>query len=252
MTYRDLGGHRFDLVGPIAAERDGVGALIEYVHELPPGTKANPFGSEPFCRLTLASATDGAGVYAIEVGGDVKYVGECVNLRERFGDKGYGVISARNCHSDGQSTNCKINSRVLAALKQGELAQVWFHRCAARIAIEDQLKAALRPSWNSDRSTWRSMSRRIPELVLSAPDSAQFRRALERRFRAAASARVVTVEVRAGDLHREVGGYPGPRHRMPVCCAEMRAVMRAGDCIVQSPPRGAGASLVARYKIPRS
>jgi len=26
------------------------------------------------------------------------------------------------------------------------------------------------------------------------------------------------VEIRSGDLHRSVGGYPGTNHRMPICC----------------------------------
>lgn len=57
-----------------------------------------------------------------------------------------------------------------------------------------------------------------------------------------------TLTVRAGDLHRAVGGYPGRDHRMPVCCAVMRAAMAPGDEVLAAPPSGLGASLTIRYR----
>lgn len=55
------------------------------------------------------------------------------------------------------------------------------------------------------------------------------------------------IDVNAGSIHREVGGYPGNGHRMPVCCAVMRRMMNGDDAIIASPPRGNGASLTVRY-----
>jgi hypothetical protein len=62
-----------------------------------------------------------------------------------------------------------------------------------------------------------------------------------------------TKEINAGDLHRRLGGYPGRNHRMPVCCAVMRAAFApdAGDLIVEEPPSGRGASFTIRYVLPR-
>jgi len=59
------------------------------------------------------------------------------------------------------------------------------------------------------------------------------------------------VIVVAGDLHRQLGDYPGPNHRMPACCGAMRSLMRAGDTIVDGPQKGNGASLAVRYVLPR-
>ena len=59
------------------------------------------------------------------------------------------------------------------------------------------------------------------------------------------------IQVRAGDLHKLVGGYPGPNHRMPSCCSAMRSVMEGEDRIVQQPPKGNGASLTIEYRLPR-
>jgi len=61
----------------------------------------------------------------------------------------------------------------------------------------------------------------------------------------------VAVEVRAGELHRRVGDYPGADHRMPVCCSIMRKTMSASDTVVEEPDKGAGASLTVRYTLPR-
>lgn len=61
------------------------------------------------------------------------------------------------------------------------------------------------------------------------------------------------VDVRAGDLHRRVGGYPaGGDHRMPLCCQVMKRIMGTGDRVLQEPASGQGATLTIRYRLPRS
>jgi len=61
------------------------------------------------------------------------------------------------------------------------------------------------------------------------------------------------VDVNAGELHRGLGGYPGPDHRVPVCCKVMKEKMAPdyGDKVLQEPPSGQGASLTIRYVLPR-
>ena len=56
-----------------------------------------------------------------------------------------------------------------------------------------------------------------------------------------------TVTVRAGDLHRKLGDYPGPDHRMPICCGVMTRRKGDQDTIIDQPPKGVGASLEIRY-----
>ena len=62
-----------------------------------------------------------------------------------------------------------------------------------------------------------------------------------------------TAEINAGDLHRRVGGCPGPNHRIPVCCVVMLAAFapEAGDVILEEPPSGQGANLTIRYVLPK-
>ena len=83
------------------------------------------------------------------------------------------------------------------------------------------------------------------------PTAEDFRAELARMFREAMKKKEA-IEIRAGDLHHELGGYPGPGHRLSVCCSVMKAEMRHGDKIVAQPPKGKGASLVIRYVLPRS
>jgi 5-methylcytosine-specific restriction protein A len=84
-----------------------------------------------------------------------------------------------------------------------------------------------------------------------APSAADFRIALERLLSAARSEGKGELTVTAGELHRILGGYPGPQHRMPICSRVMRSEMRLGDAIVASPPKGAGASLAISYRTAR-
>ena len=80
--------------------------------------------------------------------------------------------------------------------------------------------------------------------------ASDFRNALDGMFAAAIEEGRAFVDVKAGDLHRVVGGYPGA-HRMPNCCQVMRSAMMDGDAILSEPPKGAGATLTIRYLIPR-
>lgn len=57
-----------------------------------------------------------------------------------------------------------------------------------------------------------------------------FARALAKRMREAASLGDDHDDVNAGELHREVGGYSGPNHRMPTRCTAMRAVHAGRRC----------------------
>ena len=84
------------------------------------------------------------------------------------------------------------------------------------------------------------------------PHTAQdFQDKLDNIFASAQNQGKLYVDVKSGDLHRRVGGYPGHNHRMPVCCEVMRRNMNIGDQILQEPPSGQGATLVVRYKLPR-
>jgi hypothetical protein len=79
------------------------------------------------------------------------------------------------------------------------------------------------------------------------PKREGFQEALDELFAFANEKGLRAITVRAGELHRLVGAYPGQNHRMPACCAVMRDFMRPGDEVISAPPKGDGASLEIRY-----
>jgi 5-methylcytosine-specific restriction protein A len=85
------------------------------------------------------------------------------------------------------------------------------------------------------------------------PKPSDFNAKLDEIFTAATNLNLSYIGVNSGQLHRMVGGYPGPDHSMPTCCTCMRNKMdtHAGDREVSAPPKGDGASLLIHYVIPR-
>lgn len=82
--------------------------------------------------------------------------------------------------------------------------------------------------------------------------SDHFRHELAAQLKRAQSQGAHSVQINAGELHRALGGYPGPNHRMPSLCDVMRAEMKAGDTVVLSPDQGKGAGLTISYQLPRA
>lgn len=76
-----------------------------------------------------------------------------------------------------------------------------------------------------------------------------FRAEIEKQMNRARSQGQRSIELISGEIHRSVGGYPGPDHRMPICCQVIYSVMKSGDQIIYAPPKGKGATLKIRYNI---
>jgi 5-methylcytosine-specific restriction protein A len=83
------------------------------------------------------------------------------------------------------------------------------------------------------------------------PSADDFQEHLSRIFNERTNAGATALTLVSGELHREIGGYPGTNHSMPICCAVMRQNMRLGDAILEQPPKGNGATLKIRYNLPR-
>lgn len=83
------------------------------------------------------------------------------------------------------------------------------------------------------------------------PTADDFRACLNNMLASAEGLGFRAVEIRAGDLHRRVGGYRDSNHRMANCCSVLRQAMKHGDTVVEAPRSGQGASLVVRYCFPR-
>jgi hypothetical protein len=88
-------------------------------------------------------------------------------------------------------------------------------------------------------------------MLVKIPSKADFQKSLDELFRENEKEGNSHVDVRSGDLHRRVGGYPGLANRMPTCCDVMYENKRPLDKILNKPPKGKGASLEIKYTLPR-
>ncbi|MCK5757771.1 MAG: GIY-YIG nuclease family protein [Clostridiales bacterium] len=147
----NLSGYEFDFVGEIKPVRKN-GRIFTYnprdaydnVREL----KLNKYGDEMFCKFKIPSDMPYEGVYCLVVGDEVMYVGECVNLSQRY-NMGYGNISPRNVFVGGQSTNCKVNANILKVAEGGGKVLLYFQRTNDRLNVEAALINEHQPAWNS-------------------------------------------------------------------------------------------------------
>jgi len=148
----EIGGVQFAWVCRLDPERDKVGNIRDFKpqarYKNADRVPINRYGAGPFCRFRIPSGFPFSGVYALTIGGEIRYVGECVHLSRRFGPQGYGSIQPRNCFAGGQATNCKINNLILTSAIAGDAVDLWFHRTDHRKELEAALIAKISPPWN--------------------------------------------------------------------------------------------------------
>lgn len=216
--------------------------------------------------LNPAMALERDVLYAFVVNGMLVYVGKtALSLRERM--QRYKT-PAKNSDNGG-STNIKNNSNILVALRNGQEVKIFMlkipgqHRhgeflVSIAAGLETNLITELAPPWNnrsaivrpipSPLSVVRHSHSTRTELRLRKVD---FQIALNTALDEASKKGLSDLDIRSGTLHTQVGGYPGPGHSMPTCCNVMYESMKAGDEVREAPPKGRGANLVVRYKVPR-
>jgi hypothetical protein len=149
---RRLTAWNFELIGKIDPQRSPDGAVCEFfpqsryanAKDLP----LNGHGAGPFCKFRIGLSEHRQGVYALTADDETVYVGECEDLSRRFGPRGYGNISPRNCFQGGQATNCKVNHLILNAVKSGHLVRLWFLPMTDRKTVEAMLIRFYHPAWN--------------------------------------------------------------------------------------------------------
>jgi hypothetical protein len=77
-----------------------------------------------------------------------------------------------------------------------------------------------------------------------------FRKELLAQMGRATRSGLLDVLINSGELHRSLGGYPGSKHGMPLCCDAMQAEIKSGDVLLLERINGAG--MTVRYRLPRA
>jgi hypothetical protein len=224
-------------------------------------------GSGILCQLNEKSSATNI-LYAFSADDKLMYIGKTVqSLSQR-------MMGYKN-PAPSQTTNIKNSRKIYECLTQGIPINIYvfqdnghfsyggFHLNLAA-ALEDSLIRHFSPAWNgSEKITKIEKSipkaqeiiikiNRSPVQLKNITWSDKFQIALFELCSKATANGFSSVEVRAGDLHRIVGEYPGVNHKMPICCNVMYSSMTSGDTIMSSPPKGKGASLTIKYMLPRS
>lgn len=86
------------------------------------------------------------------------------------------------------------------------------------------------------------------------PNTENFEKRIQEIFMVSEKMKLSFIDIVAGDLHTEMGGYPAPegKHAMPSCCNAMKKFyIVEKDEILHEPPKGQGATLFIRYRLPR-
>lgn len=134
-------GYTFTFIQDLIPDRDKDGNVIKYrpqdAYENKGSVELLHYGKGDFCRFRIG-ADGSAGVYLWVVDGQIIYIGETANLRQRF-NAGYGNISPRNCYVGGQSTNCKMNKVVLGLFERGKVVSLYFYQTTDYKRVESEL-----------------------------------------------------------------------------------------------------------------
>ncbi|TAL08980.1 MAG: GIY-YIG nuclease family protein [Porticoccaceae bacterium] len=151
VTHTQIGSIEFRYVCNLKPELGGDGAVVSLMplhrYKNARNLPLNAYGVGPFCKFRIPRQFNASGVYALVVGGSVKYIGECINLSSRY-NAGYGNISPRNCFKGGQETNCRINALVHAESKRSREVELWFHASSEHKQLEKRLLVIGSYEWN--------------------------------------------------------------------------------------------------------
>lgn len=145
--------YEFDLVDHVDVTRNEAGEVELYMPQqdyAKAQTKpVHQYGWGPFCELEVDTGDfqGTSGVYLFAVDGNVRYIGETVDLDSRI-QQGYSHISPANCFVGGQQTNCRINHNLFSVARDGAPISLWFRETTDHKQLEQELCSRYDPLWN--------------------------------------------------------------------------------------------------------
>ena len=140
----DICGYTFQFLQEIRPVMEN-GSVKEFIPDLKPGRRLNPYGIPPFCRFTVNMPSQ-SGVYIWIADDEIIYIGEAQNLQKRF--YAYGHIYAANCYDNGRNTNCKMNKVALEQAKAGKYVKLYFFETEDYKIVELELLRQINTKYN--------------------------------------------------------------------------------------------------------
>ncbi|MFK4784449.1 hypothetical protein [Fusobacterium sp. MFO224] len=236
--------YNFYFVQKLEPERNSENKIIKVKFKLKEGKRINNYGDKEFCKFGIEKEKyyKVAGVYSIIIEGEIKYIGQASDFYKRFKD--YGKISERNCYSDGQSTNCKINNLILENYLSGKEIYLYFYPTAYYDKVEKELIRLINPLYNTQllNNLKNKKVKNINEKYLV--DIAQ--EEIEKIIYSERKLKKTEITILSKDIHERLGWDK----RYPTVCSAMRKLKdKYKNEEIYSPPKGNGSSLEIKYII---
>ena len=106
------------------------------------------YGKGPFCVFTIPITTIGMnGIYAIVADEEVKYIGACDDLYDKFHFQ-FGHIQPRDCYSGGHPEKCRINHLLMNESKDGNRLKLFFQETGNKESALSEMIRTIKPKWN--------------------------------------------------------------------------------------------------------
>ncbi len=156
-----IGGQSFDFACNIEPLRNSSTGIVKEFYpdqEFRGNLSLHKHGKGPFCVFTIpVTAAKKKGIYILLVDEQVKYIGFCDDLYEKFHFE-FGHIQPRDCYWGGHPERCRVNHLILKAAQEGKEIKLAFSNQHASESKTAKLIWDLKPQWNIHGKRVRSRS----------------------------------------------------------------------------------------------
>lgn len=240
---------------------------IHLKYERKDEVKLNSYGGLVYCKFSVPSndLSVRKGLYAFYENDELIYIGRTNDSFLTRVNAGYGNISPKNCYIGGQSTNCKMNSYINAAVSNGSDIKFYVYpmdHTEEINSLEAELIKKMNPPLNGQvpsykvkrsneskvKSIKKSASRLTSHLpgILSGNGSLtdQVEEYIRKKLKEEFEKGNEELTISAKQIHTELGFS----QRYPIVSTAMDRVFTYGDEVAYNPPKGKGARKTFIYK----
>ena len=142
-------GFNFDFICDLAPENAG-GAAVSDLPRKDSRIDSAERGHHSCCRFRIPAGRANRGVYVLTVGNELRYVGSCQSLADRFDDSD-NQSPRRKQTGDARGRASRIDRHILAEARKGRVVKLWFLESSCHKQIERIFRRDMRCPWNGAR-----------------------------------------------------------------------------------------------------
>lgn len=146
--------YKFTRVANLEPQRRPDGSLVERMPQAKfdniDNLPLHKYGHGPFVKFRIKGHTKTAGVYAIVVDREVKYIGATHMLAWRI-NQGLGSISPKNCFFEEYHGKCRTNNLIYQAFAAGSQVSLWLYATRNHNETKAQLLSKYIFEWSGHK-----------------------------------------------------------------------------------------------------